>query len=318
MKKIYCFFVLISLLAILFSCSNETEKVLSPPERGQNPVVFKHNKQEFKIFNYYQEFQDYLNNAKEQPANLDELYKQSIHEALRKNGFGYSQLSDWMFTTPTDLEATAESIDSLINKQNSINNSIKEALIESSELLPGENKTIHVLPAIPEFNAAIKEINYVGGFVWQKDSMLILIDPLFLEEDLKSTVAHEYHHTVYKETNPNVWYTLLENSIVEGKADVFAEMIYPNTDVAWSEPLSDYDNEKVWKIFMENLDSKDSTIIQGFINGNPYYGIPQWSSYKIGKQIMERFLEENPNLPIEEWTKMSESNIFSKSKYDLN
>ena len=66
---------------------------------------------------------------------------------------------------------------------------------------------------------------------------------------------------------------------------------------------------------MENLESTDSSFIQGFTHGNPYYGIPPWSTYKIGNQIMQSFLEENSNLTIKEWTKMSESEIFLKSKY---
>jgi uncharacterized protein YjaZ len=315
----FCFFIIMSLSILLISCSNEPEKVESSSELIiQSPTSFKHNEQEFEIINYYQEILDFLKNAKEQPNNLKVLYKESVLDSLRKNGFGYSELSNWVFSTPSDIEALEETMDKLIDKQVILNKSIKEALLKSAELLPGENKTIHVLPALPEFNVAMREANYVGGYVWEKDSILIQIAPSFLEEDLKYTVAHEYHHTVYKEMNADVWYTLLENALVEGKADTFAKTIYPNVDVPWSEPLADKDNQKVWQIFTENLDSTDSTLVQGFTDGNPYYGIPQWATYKIGNQVMQSFLEENPNLSIEEWTKMPESDIFLKSKYNVN
>lgn len=315
----FCFFIIISLSFFLISCSNESEKVESSSERIiQSPKLFEHKEQEFEIINYYQEFVDFLEKAKEQPKNLEVLYKQSVLDSLKQNGFGYSELSEWMFTAPTDIESLVESMDLLIEKQDVLNKSIKDALLESAELLPGENKTIHVLPAIPEFKEALKETDYVGGFVWNKTSMLILIDPSFVEEDLKYTVAHEYHHTVYKEMNADVWYTLLEKALVEGKADTFAKTIYPNIDVAWNEPLEVKDYQKVWQIFNENLDSTDSTLVQGFTDGNPYYGIPQWATYKIGNQVMQSFLEENSNLSIEEWTEMPEIDIFQKSKYNVN
>ncbi|MEK3996697.1 DUF2268 domain-containing putative Zn-dependent protease [Psychrobacillus sp. FSL K6-2365] len=316
MKKVFYFCITLSMSIFLISCSNESEKFESSSDRIiQSPIAFKHGEQEFEIINYYQETLDFLKATKEQPDNLEVLYKQSVLDTLRKNGFGYSELSDWMFTTPSDIEALEETMSKLIDKQVLLNDSIKEALLESATLLPGGNKTIHVLPSWPEFGASMKEVNYVGGYVWNKDSILIQIDPSFLEEDLKYTVAHEYHHTVYREMNADIWYSLLENTLVEGKADIFAKTIYPNVYVPWSEPLIEQENQKVWEIFRENMESTDSSFIEGFTHGNPYYGIPQWSTYRIGNQIMQSFLDENSGLSIEEWTKVSESDIFQKSKY---
>lgn len=317
MKKIVFFFIILSQLALLFSCSNELEKDEDPKDsKIQSSLSFKsNNNQEFEIINYYQEFLDFLKNAKEKPTNLEDIYKQVVLESLRKNGFGYDDLSEWMFTTPTDVEALEESMDILIDKQVLLNESIKEALLESSQLLPGENKTIHVLPAIPEFKDSMAEANNVGGFVWKKDSMLILIDPSFLEKDLKYIVAHEYHHTVLYELNEVIPYTLLERSITEGKADAFAKMIFPNTDAPWTEPISTRDDEEVWDIFKNNIDSTDSSLIQDFTYGNSYYGIPQWSTYNIGTQVMDNFLDENPNFSVEEWTGMPAKDIFLMSKY---
>ncbi|WP_313894412.1 DUF2268 domain-containing putative Zn-dependent protease [Psychrobacillus sp.] len=310
----YYLFILMCYSVLLVSCSNEKEEVGSPRE-VENPFVFKHNEQEFKINNYFQEFEVFLEKAEKQPDKLEKLYKESVIEVLRENGIGYNELSEWMFITPIDVEALEKSVVALIDKQDLINTSIKEALSTSSEQLPGGNKTIHVMPAIPEFSATMKEMKYVTGEVRYKNSMLILIDPAFSEEDLKHTIVHEYHHLIVKENGYDS--TLLDRSVTEGKADLFAKMQYPDTDVPWIEPLTGYSKEQGWKLFMENLDSTDTGLWYEFTNGNHYKGLDKWSNYKIGYQIMESFLKENPNVTIEEWTKMPAEDILLNSEYKV-
>jgi hypothetical protein len=149
MKKM--FFIIFSLSVFLTSCSFEIEKVESPSKQIiQGPLVFTHHEQEFKIINYFQETLDFLDNTKKEPNNVDVLYRQSVIEELKNNGFGYDELSDWMFTTPTDLEALEES--QIHYRQATYSMSpLKEALLDSANLLPGGNKTVHILPARPEF-----------------------------------------------------------------------------------------------------------------------------------------------------------------------
>jgi uncharacterized protein YjaZ len=117
-----------------------------------------------------------------------------------------------------------------------------EALKDSSDKLPGEDKSIYVLPSIPEFKSDLKNMNYVAGEVWNKNTIVILIDPSFIDENLKYTIAHEYHHVVAMEDAEA--YTLLERSILEGKADTFAKMIYPDVEIPWLEPLEGYPKEQ--------------------------------------------------------------------------
>ncbi|MGE6486877.1 DUF2268 domain-containing protein [Paenisporosarcina sp. NPDC076898] len=313
MKKLTCIFMIFSLLLTLVSCSNETEKVAHPKEtKFQTPVVFEHKGQEFKIHTYYQEFEDFLESAKKQPEKVDELYRQSVVEAFRVV-HGYSYINHWMFTPPTDIKALEKSMDALVDKQERINELIAEALKESAEQLPGGNKSVYVMPAIPEMKEFLKVMSYVSGEVWNKNTIIILIDPEFLEEHLKYTVAHEYHHGVALE-QAGV-YSVLDRSVMEGKADAFAKMIYPNVEVPWIEPLAGPAKEQAWKLFMENRDSTDLELWYEFFNGNPAKGLPQWSNYKIGYQIMESFQKENPDVSLEEWTKLPGEEILLMSKY---
>ena len=216
---------------------------------------------------------------------------------------GIPRLNHPILTAPQDLEALGEIIGNLTEKKTLINDLIIEALIESSDILPGENKFIYVLPYNPQYD--------VTGEAFNKYTTIIMIDPLFLEDDLKYTVAHEYHHLVAMESE--VGNTLLESVILEGKADTFAEMMYPTVDVSWSEPLTgDYEKES-WKIFYENLDSDDYEIWEDFYVGNESKGILPWTNYIIGYQIMESFLIENPDVSLEEWTRMPAKDIYTKS-----
>ena len=311
MKKLYHFLIIISLSVTMTSCANKTEKLEIPSKPViQSPLKFKEKEQEFKIINYYQENLDFLDKARKEPNNLEVLYKETVIEELRNNGFSYDELSEWMFSTPTNLEALEESMDRLIDKQILLNESIKEALSDSASKLPGGDKTVHILPARPEFFLHDK---HVFGLVWNENSMLILINPSFLEEDLKYSVAHEYHHTVFMETAVYTPYNLLEDIIVEGKATMFAEIIYPDVENPWNKSFSSKD-ENTWKIFMDNLESSNSEVLDDFQNGNQWTGIPMWSNYTIGYQVMEKFLEHNPNLTIEEWTQMGSKDILEKSK----
>lgn len=304
--------MIISLLILLFSCSDEREKVSPEKTDIQNPLVFKHNNQEFKIFTFYQDFEDFLKKAEKQPNNLEKLYQESVVEAFSLV-HGYAYKNYWMFTTPSDTKALKETIDALVNKQDRVNDLIVQALKESADQLPGGDKSIYLLPAIPEFKPDLQILNYVTGEAWNKNTIIILIDPSFVEEHLQYTVAHEYHHVVAMEHSSA--YTLLERSILEGKADAFAEIVYPKVHVPWSEPLTGQAKEKAWNSFTQNLNSTDMNLWEEFLNGNPSKGIEYWSNYKIGYQIMKSFLEENPEVSILEWTKLPAEDIFLKSEY---
>lgn len=318
MKNRVCFFIMISFSFLLISCTNETEKVESPsPPSIQSPLVIKNNEQKFKIINYYKEYLDFLNAAKNQPNDIEELYKQTVVSALRDDGFGYDEIS-WIFSRPKDIATMKENIDSLIDKQDLINETIIEALKKSADQLPGGDKKVYVVPANPDFTAAMSEMKYVAGFTLNKNTILIVIDPSFEKEDLEYTVAHEYHHAIYMAIDKAKWFTMLELFVFEGKADTFAKTLYPNAQIAWIEPLAERDEVEMWNTFRQNLNSTDSSLMADFHSGNRRKDIPKWTKYKIGFQIMKSFIEENPDVSIEEWTHMPAEEIFLSSKYKDN
>ena len=310
LKKINSFALIISLSFLLISC-NETEKVESPtPEMDENPIVFEHNEQEFKIYTYYDEFERFLESAKKQPVHIDKLYEEAIVKPISSD-MGIPRLKHWMLTPPKDVEAMDELLENLTEKKTLINELVIEALKESSDLLPGEDKFIYVLPSTPQNKSSLKTVNYVTGEAFNKYTMIILVDPSFLDKNLKHTIAHEYHHLVAMESE--IADTLIELVMLEGKADTFAKKLYPKIDVPWIKPLTGYYEEESWKIFNENLDSADYEVWADFFYGNRSKGILPWTNYKIGYEIMESFLIENPDVSLEEWTQMPAKDIYAKS-----
>lgn len=93
------------------------------------------------------------------------------------------------------IDKVREYLTQLRTQENDIDRWIKEALEDSGDKLPGEDKKVYIFPSFSE-EASLKELEYVGGLAIDKDGFILEINPLFTERSLKYTVAHEYHHTV--------------------------------------------------------------------------------------------------------------------------
>jgi uncharacterized protein YjaZ len=111
-------------------------------------------------------------------------------------------------------------------------------------------------------------------------------------------------------------YTLLDSFIFEGEAEVFARMVYPNKIAPWSQPLPDEWLERVLGVLRENADSTDADLYYDFVNGNAVKNIPLWSSYKVGYKITQSYLENNPEISMEELMNLDSEEIFRGSAYN--
>lgn len=134
---------------------------------------------------------------------------------------------------------------------------------------------------------------------------------------LSYSVVHEYHHhsvwTAQKFDNSR--FTLLDYLVFEGKADSFANIIYPKIEVPWISSI-DFETEKfVWNLISDQLNSTDDELAKKVI----FEGVkdfPHWNGYTIGYHIVQDFLKNNPEISIEEWTKMDSSVILERSRYE--
>lgn len=159
-------FLLPLTLYLLSGCStaeDESEQKLESIAASTYTLV--HNKQKFTAESYETEMCTFLKESQETPLKREVLYREIIHNNLRNKGFSYNQLEYWMFSPPINLGDFEKSLDKLKERKKEIDKAVGEALPDSAELLPGEDKIVHVLPALPEEALAMEAVNFVTGIV---------------------------------------------------------------------------------------------------------------------------------------------------------
>ncbi|WP_060678743.1 DUF2268 domain-containing protein [Virgibacillus halodenitrificans] len=284
-------------------------------EEVPSSFSFTYKDQQFEVVYYYKSFLEYIEKAEQQPENLNGLYIETIINPIAEER-GIRLSKGWGFGTPRELETLEKYLKSLIDNQDTIHKIITDSLKKSAnELQPGADKYVYVFPANPEDNHVMETMEGVAASAWSENFFAIQIAPPYFEEkSLKQAVAHEYHHTVFFKKN-ELSYTLLESVLIEGKADTFAKIIYPDIQMPWSNFSSEENESQTWKVHKENMTSAMPSIQDDFFLGNTSKGLPQWANYKIGNKIMESFIEEKPNITIGDWTDMPANEILEKSKY---
>ncbi|WP_075618627.1 DUF2268 domain-containing protein [Paenisporosarcina indica] len=305
---------------LLASCSSKNEEAKSEKNHipSQNEVSFSHNGQDFKIIPFYEEILDYTGYVKENPSESNPgAYVEKVLDPIKeKSAMDYLTL-DYPFNSSTEIDQLEDNTIKLLQNQDQINELIKEALIKSSELLPGGDKNIYVMPLRPEDNFVIEKMEGVFGVVYNDNAIFIQLDTSFSEKLLKYTVAHEYHHTINIQINRDMAYhTVLDSIITEGKADSFAGIVYPEISAPWTESLPDETEELVLEELSEYADSTSIKIYNDFFKGKSSKGIPLWTNYKIGYQITQSYIEHNPEMPISKWTSLLTKDLLQDSEYN--
>lgn len=324
-------------LLIMCACSNNTiheqdhllsnqdnENISNDPNVSIDiqPYTFTYHEQEFEIIPLYAELLTYIAQAKESSkANWDALYKVNVEDVFQNNAWGYLKTlygdpSNPMFVPSYSLDKLEELVYLLIEQHDHIQHLIVDALQKSTELLPNKKTRVFLIPSNPEVSRDMESVHGVTGYAYDTQNFVILLEPkVFDEAYLQYMIAHEYHHTVYISTLHRHSRTndYIHQLLLEGRADAFAHIIYPDVVHLGIIPL---DNEQyVWENMKKTMDP-DSTISIDFRKGNSAMNIPPDSNYRIGFQIMQDFIKYHPDVTIEEWTNMRASEIFELSKFE--
>jgi uncharacterized protein YjaZ len=304
------------LLLLIAACSNEEETLPS-----QTKLEFEENGQHFTIVPLYEEFLAYSRDAMEKPElnNKGELYTKVIQPFQQYMNEEDASLSGGLDYTPyfyptRKAEALEEHTEKLLKRQDEINAIIQSSLEKSAEKLPGKDKTIVIKPSDPEDSRISSYMNGAGAVTVSKDVILLMLDPSFEKEMVNYVVAHEYHHSVFLEDDPGDA-NLLRSIIFEGKAESFASSLFPGVTAPWSEPLEPEEEKVVINYIRKNRESTSREIYNEFQNGSFVNGIPMWANYKIGHKITESYLNNHPQVPITEWTRMDEKQMVLGSDY---
>lgn len=303
--------VMVVWMVVLAGCSAEEKAYIE-----EDPKSFSYKDQYFEITTYEKEYYDYLKEM--DTDDLNDVYHATVLESFRKQAFGenegYSLVSseDWHFIPPTNKSSLEKTMKYLEKEEAMILETIKQAIQDSVDLLPGGDKDIHVFPTNPDNTFGMGRVDDLSGVTWNEEFMLITIGRDFSEVELKQLIAHEYHHTVYNETN-EPRYTLRESAVVEGKAEYFAKQVYPEGESSFTEPLRGRYKTATVDLFLEYADSEDPRIIGDFFYGYPEQDIAPRAVYRVGYQIMEKFMEKHPEMSVKEWTNLSSEKVIEGS-----
>lgn len=162
---------------------------------------------------------------------------------------------------------------------------VDQALNRCAEFLPITVPTVYILPIDPNESLTKYGFNSSRAFaVANIISIEVNSAAKDWKEDLLFTIAHEYHHAAWftlNQDNLPSEKTLLESLILEGRAEAFVRIVYPEVKREWASACIP---QTVMNLAAANLDSTDPELIQKIMNNWSYAG------YAIGNQIMQGLL----------------------------
>lgn len=309
-------YFLIAILLNLSSCDSTRNNL------QQKNITFSQSNQHFEIVPFYLNMSLYVEKARENRDQINQIYKTYVFDPIWDDFASKGECSFLVknIKNPiTDLEQINTEIIAL--SKSGVEEIIKNALLKVSKVLPGPNTTVYIQVLNPAYkkmfpsnaqniiNMGIQADTYGTG------KIIISIEPTSKNwrKMLPRIVAHEYHHSVWVSRNfVTNQFRLLDCLILEGRAEVFADLLYPNIEAPWPE-IGNEEN-RVWLNMKRNLMSKDEHLILKMFTGDkeiPFLGV-----YSMGYRIMQEFLKNNPDVSLIEWTDMKPEEILSKSRYE--
>jgi len=239
-------------LLTLTSCTQAEE---SKAKQDIESIVlsFEHPQtgQKFKIVNAYKLYQNYADKVEINPKQSQlEIYNEEIikpvYSACFENG-EYPNMAEEVLNVAPDLLTENQLLSEKIDRK-VIENIIKEALLKSSDFIPSGNET--TVCVFPATNTNTLMTTVGAG------KIIVLYNKYYNEDVLRSSMAHEYHHSVWTEkylrNAPS--FTVLDSLIFEGKAFMFEKLVYPNI---YYVPIYSTYNKYYWSKIVVDLEKHD-------------------------------------------------------------
>jgi uncharacterized protein YjaZ len=299
-SKIFITFILI----ISFSCQKSTEY-----DFERTKVKIKN--QQFEILTAFRIFEDYITKKSD--------YNDNIFLKI-KNEFNHNaEFSSLLNAIKNEIKPDEELEKEIeIIKKIDFVTIIDSVYQKVTKELPGPDTKILFIPANPAYRKIYRQFGVgLHAFTLGIGRIIVSFDPTFgnWQKMLPYALAHEYHHSVWTSRNfQTADLTPLEYIILEGRADSFADEIYPITDHPFINKLDKNIEKRVWNLIKPEMNKRNTTI-----NDKIYYGtkdIPIGSVYSIGFNIIKLFKINNPKISDAELIDMSPEKILYLSKYD--
>ncbi|MBI4927235.1 MAG: hypothetical protein HY835_05675 [Anaerolineae bacterium] len=219
------------------------------------------------------------------------------------------------FTNLDGLEAEIELL-----KRSGIEQVVQAAFDAMTQKLPPcvPQHVVCIYAEDPD-NAWVREHGVVGEGVGE--NILLRLSPL--GEDwlrlVPYVLAHEYHHAIWGNHYFGVLgktsMDLLTGLMIDGEADSFASMLYPEMQPSWIHALTPEEESVQWARMQEYLPGNDGAVYERFFFGDPATGTPGGTAYTIGYHIVQAYLHQHPEQSVMDLMNKEAQEILAESGY---
>jgi uncharacterized protein YjaZ len=218
-----------------------------------------------------------------------------------------------------NLEELAVEVDSLKNSE--IEQLVEKAYMQITQVLPSPlaNRAVCIYAADPG-NQWLREQGVLGTGIG--DNILLQINPLApnWSQWVPYILAHEYHHAVwgynYFAVQQKSHMDLLTGLLIDGEADTFAKLLYPDRQPTWINALTPDEEAEQWGKMQEYLKGNDGTIYERFFFGDRVSGTPSFTAYTIGYRMVQAYLKCHPTQTVFDLMNKESEEILSESGYE--
>ena len=240
-------------------------------------------------------------------------------EGCSGEGDQYSMSRKFLETAIRKIDELSEAAAAIA--ENDLDSQVRKWIGVAQRHLPISELTVCIFPYSPDepFAVSVKEnlsgnMGFVerGGLMWMQ---FIPADGWL--ETLPHVVLHEYHHAFRYLARPQEAtddLTLLQMLVIEGGAEAFALSVRPEGPYKPFATLTDEQQAVVWADMQDHLDSSDPADLQRLFYGDGER-IPRFSGYGIGRAMAASFVENNPEIPAQEWSAMPAKEFLRLSGY---
>jgi uncharacterized protein YjaZ len=264
----------------------------------------------------------FVEEAKKHPARINHLYDELIYQPIYERYVAkgkYPEIMETLKSPITDMAALQEEI-ALLEKSN-LPPFVFEQLKTISDSLPGPDTNIILLAMNPATKGLMNQYSlghlYVGimAFATGIGNIIVSIDPR--QENwqtiLKHIIAHEYHHNVWSPRHfERKDFSVIEYLVFEGRAEYFANHIFPDATLPWAKILSSQKEKQAWSILKNNLQLRSFDLDKIFYSD---WKLPYAVAYATGFSIVSTFMMNNHQVSLMELTAMNPQEILDRSGY---
>ncbi|WP_160315903.1 DUF2268 domain-containing protein [Exiguobacterium sp. BMC-KP] len=187
---------------------------------------------------------------------------------------------------------------------------VHAALRKSADHLPGKDKIILMLPLSEDYRYAAKATSGLMGFAMSDGSMVIMLGEEYTPGILKYAVAHEYNHSVVNEHPEIRQPSSIDYLIFEGKAEVFAQELYPKAPLIETEKIASSDKKKILEQVKNN-----SLSYEELSTGSEAKDVPRLTVYSLGTELMADFRQKKSEQTLQEFSLTPISDVIHAGKF---